>query len=220
MKLNRHARIPLIVGCILFIFFILFTVLLENIDVSVVPPGVEVGFSTFNGAVLGAIGASELAYTLSEILGILILTVPFIFGVIALIQWIKRKSFCGIDRDLWILFAAYAVTIAFYCFFEVFVINCRPILVDGELEASYPSSHTLLAIVILGTAMEQFRRRIPIIPLRIVSEVFLELALIATAVLRLLAGVHWATDIIGALLLGSSLIFLYHSFILMIQKKS
>lgn len=219
MKIKDRVRLPLIFGAALMLVFILFTVLVKTIDLSYVPPkGTPIGFSSLNCAVFEALGTNDVAYYISEALGLFVLVIPFVFAVSALVQWIKRKSLFRIDRDLWVLFAAYALTLAFYCFFEIVVINYRPIRIDGVTEASYPSSHTLLAIVIAGISFLQIRQRIKKAQIRIPLLCAVTLLMIAIPVLRLLSGVHWVTDIVAAILLGSSIIFLYHGFVICFQK--
>jgi undecaprenyl-diphosphatase len=109
-----------------------------------------------------------------------------------------------------VLGAFYALVICCYVFFEVVVINFRPVLVEGQLEASYPSSHTVLTVCIMGTAALQLHRLLQNKkPLRIGAEILAVLIAGVTVVGRLLSGVHWFTDIVGGLLLSAALLVLY-----------
>ena len=69
-------------------------------------------------------------------------------------QWIRRKSLRKVDFTILALGIFYIATAAAFLFFENHVINYRPLLIGGNLEASYPSSTTLLAICVMlcGTA--------------------------------------------------------------------
>ena len=107
----------------------------------------------------------------------------------------------------------YLVTLTAYLFFERFVINYRPVLIEGVLEASYPSSTTLLVLCVIPTAAIQLRGRIK-------SRVFRPCVTLAIAVFtvlmvvgRLLSGVHWLTDLVGGILLSAGLVMLYVSMI-------
>lgn len=209
----------MIIGIFLLLVFLIFTVLLKTVDVKPYSATeTEIGFFSINSAVFKAIGTNDLAYEISEILGLLVLIAPFAFAILALVEWIKRKSLLKIDRDLWALFVAYALTLLLYCFFELVVINFRPILAEGVAEASYPSSHTLLAIVIGGTALLQIKERIRTPRIRIPLLCIIIFLMVAVPLLRLLSGVHWLTDIIAAVLLGSSILMIYRGVTLRLQK--
>jgi hypothetical protein len=76
------------------------------------------------------------------------------------VQWIKRKSIAKVDGDILILGGFYIVTLGAYLLFESYVVNYRPVLIAGFLEASYPSSTTLLVMCVMPTAAMQLGRRI------------------------------------------------------------
>ena len=82
---------------------------------------------------------------------------------------------------------------------------------DGKAEASYPSSHTLLALSVMPTLVFQVNRRCGSAALR--KAVFAGSALFAAflVIARLVCGVHWLTDIIGGVLLGAGLYLVYRS---------
>jgi undecaprenyl-diphosphatase len=121
--------------------FAVFTILVKFVDVSDVGPfGSKVGFSKMNDAVFGAIGTSDAWYHISEIFGILALILAGVFVIVGLVQLIKRKSLKMVDNHILALGVFYVVVALAYLIFEVVVINKRPVLVEGELEASYPSS--------------------------------------------------------------------------------
>ena len=94
------------------------------------------------------------------------------------------------------------------------------VLTDGALEASYPSSHTMLVICIMGTAIMQFRRLLPEKKgLRIFLDGAAVLLIVVTVVGRLLSGVHWFTDILAGVLLSSALVMLYFSALTWLEEK-
>lgn len=150
-------------------------------------------------------------YNITDWLGLVPLFVCMGFGILGLVQWIKRKSICKVDHDILILGGFYIITIAAYLLFESVVINYRPVLINGYLEASYPSSTTLLVMCVTPTAVMQFNSRIKNKVLRNIIAVAI-IAFIAFMVIgRLISGVHWFTDIVGGALLSAGLVMMYYS---------
>ena len=150
-------------------------------------------------------------YVVTDWLGLVPIGVAFGFALLGLAQWIKRKSLLKVDRSILVLGVFYLVVIAAYVFFELVVINYRPTLIDGYLEASYPSSTTMLVMCVMPTAMMQFSARVK-------NTLFRRCVLFAIAVFiafmvigRLVSGVHWITDIIGGALLSAALVLIYYA---------
>ena len=192
--------------------FVLWTVLVSLVDIRPIGPnGSKVGFAALNGFVHGLTGVNLLLYTITDWLGLVPIAVAFGFAVLGLAQWIKRKSLLKVDRSLLVLGIFYIAVMAAYIFFEMVVINYRPVLIDGYLETSYPSSTTVLVMCVMPTAMLQLRARIK-------NRVFRRCVLIAIAAFiafmvigRLLSGVHWLTDIIAGALLSTGIVMIYAS---------
>ena len=193
--------------------FALWTILLGVVDVQKIGPrGSAVGFATLNGAFHALTGANMKLYVITDWLGLVPVATALAFAVLGLVQWIQRRSLLKVDRDLFALGGFYLAVMGVYVLFECVVINRRPVLIDGFLEASYPSSTTLLVLCVMPTTMMQLWARIKRTALRRVLLIAL-LAFTAFMVLgRLLCGVHWLTDIIGGALLSAGLVTLYHFF--------
>lgn len=66
-------------------------------------------------------------------------------------QLVRHRSLFAVDPDLLLLGVYYVLIAAAYLLFEAFPINYRPIPIDGVMEASYPSSTTLLVLSIMPT---------------------------------------------------------------------
>ena len=192
--------------------FILWTAVICRIDVQPIgPQGSSVGLATLNGLVHRFTGVHMLLYTITDWLGLVPILFALGFAVLGLAQWIKRKSIRKVDWSLLILGSFYGAVIAAYLFFETHVINYRPVLIEGVMEASYPSSTTMLVLCVMATAVMQLRSRIKSPLLRPTLSAVI-IAFTAFMVIgRLLSGVHWVTDIIGALLLSAGLVRLYQA---------
>ena len=192
--------------------FVLWTVLVSVVDVRAIGPnGSSVGFATLNGYVHDLTGVNMFLYTITDWLGLVPIGVAFGFAVLGLVQWVGRKSLFKVDRSILALGGFCIIVLAMYIFFEIVVINYRPVLIDGYLEASYPSSTTMLVMCVMPTAMMQLHARIK-------SDVFRRCVLISIAAFtafmvigRLASGVHWLTDIIGGALVSAGLVITYAS---------
>lgn len=190
--------------------FVLWTVLVRTVDVSAIgPQGTEVGFSALNGFIHGLTGVNTLLYTITDWLGLVPIAVCLGFAALGLVQLIKRRSLLLVDRSILLLGAFYAVVIITYVFFEFAVINYRPVLIEGRLEASYPSSTTMLVMCVMPTAIMQLSARIKSVTLKRCITLLIILFILFMVIARVLSGVHWFSDIIGGLLLSTGLISVY-----------
>ena len=194
--------------------FALWTIAISLIDVQAIgPQGSTVGFATLNSMVHKLTGVHMQLYTITDWLGLVSVAFGFGFALLGLAQWIKRKNILKVDRSILILGAFYIVTLAAYLFFESYVINYRPVLIAGYLEASYPSSTTLLVLCVMPTAGMQLQGRIKSHALRKVVTVAITAFIVFMVAGRLISGVHWLTDMIGGILLSAGLVMIYDSLI-------
>ena len=200
------------VGVGLLAVFVLWTVLIRFVDVEAIGPRQSsVGFATLNGYIHNLTGVNMSLYIITDWLGLVPIGVAFGFAVLGIVQCIKRKSLLKVDRSILTLGGFYIVVMAVYILFEIVVINYRPTLIDGYLEASYPSSTTILVMCVMPTAMMQLRTRIKNDLFR--RGVMLTITVFITFMVigRLVSGVHWITDIIGGALLSTAIVLMYYS---------
>ncbi len=210
--MNRSRRKGLIWSGILFLSFVLWTFLIQTVDVRPVGVnGTDVGFAAVNTWFHRLTGVHMGLYTVTDWLGLVPIAVCMGFGVLGLSQWIRRKSLLKVDRDIILLGVYYILVILGYLIFEMIPINYRPILIDGAMEASYPSSTTLLVLSVMPTLLFQVGRRSKRPIIRRIAALFVILFSAFMVIGRLTAGVHWLTDIIGAVLLSAVLYLLYRS---------
>ena len=208
----KRIRKNLIVSMCLLAAFVLWTVAICFLDVRAIgPQSSSVGFAGINGFVYNLTGVHWGLYNITDWLGLVPIFVCMGFSILGLIQWIKRKSIFKVNYDILVLGGFYIVTIATYLFFESVVINYRPVLIGGSLEASYPSSTTMLVMCVMPTAIMQFGNRIKNKVLRNIIAVAIITFIAFMVIGRLICGVHWFTDIVGGALLSAGLVMMYHS---------
>lgn len=208
--MKKATRILFLISVLFLVLFALWTALVSFIDVAPIgPENSKVGFATLNGAFHQVTGVHMWMYDASDLLSLIPLGIIGGFGLLGLIQWIKRKSLPKVDFNVLILGAFYLVVMAFFLFFEMVEVNYRPILIEGVLEASYPSSTTMLMMCVMPTAMMEFKR---LIRNKVLCNAVISASGIFTAtmvIFRLVSGVHWLTDIIGGAFLSAGLVLLY-----------
>jgi undecaprenyl-diphosphatase len=199
--------------------FALWTVLIRWVDVQAVGQnGTKIGFADFNVWFHQLTGVHMTLYTITDWLGLVPIFICLCFGVLGLVQLIKRRSLLRVDPDILLLGIYYVLVIACYLIFEMIPINYRPVLIEGRLEASYPSSTTLLVLSVMPTLWFQANRRVSNAMIRKAVAVFVVTFSVFMVIGRLVSGVHWATDIIGSILLSAGLYMLYRSAVLYTDK--
>ena len=194
--------------------FVLWTVAICFVDVQTIgPQDSSVGFAGIKHLVHNLTGVHFRLYHITDWLGLVPILVCIGFGVLGAAQWIKRKSICKVDYDILVLGGFYMATISAYLLFEHVVINYRPVLIDGILEVSYPSSTTMLVMCVMPTAIMQLGRRIKSKTIRNIVTAAIITFIVFMVVGRLISGVHWFTDIVGGALLSASLVTMYYGVI-------
>ena len=210
--MKTEKRKLLFMGASTLLLFALWTLTVSIIDVRAIGPGGStVGFATLNGFVHNFTGVHMSLYTITDWLGLVPIGVAFGFGVLGFMQLVKRKSILRVDSSIIILGVFYVVVMAIYALFEIVVINYRPVMINGYLEASYPSSTTMLVMCVMPTAAMQLNGRIKNKLIRRFTT-FIIYAFVAFMVIaRLISGVHWISDIIGGIILSVGLVLIYYS---------
>ena len=207
-------------GVFMMAAFIIWTILILLVDVRPVGQnGTNVGFAALNMWFYKLTGVHMTVYTITDWLGLIPLLICVTFGGIGLGQMIRRKSLFEVDFDLLILGIYYLLVLAGYMIFERIPINYRPILIEGVMEASYPSSTTLLVLSVMSAFCFQIKRRIKSAVVKKAVTTFAVLFSVVMVIGRSVAGVHWLTDIIGSVLLSTGLFLLYKSIVLLHDNK-
>ncbi len=208
--MKRNERTSLRKAITLLMGFLLWTLLIRCVDVQAAGPnGTKVGFAAFNLCFHRLTGVHMTVYTITDWLGLVPIVICFCFGVLGVVQTVRRRSVFRVDPDIILLGIYYILVILCYTIFEMVPINYRPILINGVLEASYPSSTTLLVLSVMPTLKFQIDRRTKESFVRNITSIFVVAFSLFMVIGRLIAGVHWATDIVGAVLLSMGLFLLY-----------
>ena len=203
-------------GIAFVVVFAIWTTLIQIIDVqSFGVNGTDIGFATVNSRFHKLMGVHMTVYVLTDWLGLVPVFVCILFGCIGFVQSVKRRSLIKVDYDILLLGIYYIVVIAGYLIFEVIPINYRPILIEGRMEASYPSSTTLLVLSVMPTLFFQAKRRGENEASKRVIGVVSAIFMLFMVVGRLICGVHWLTDIVGSVLLSVGLFWTYKGIVLM-----
>ena len=206
MKKNQNV----LAGILLLVGFAVWTFLIQEVDVQPIGPnGSSVGFAALNGWFHQLTEVHWMLYTLTDWLGLVPICVCLIFAGAGFVQLVQRRSLFKVDLDIIMLGAYYVLVIFGYLLFEMVPINYRPVLIEGFLEASYPSSTTLLVLSVMPTLYFQAQRRLTASALRQAIRIFSVLFSAFMVIGRLVSGVHWLTDIMGAVLLSSGMFQIY-----------
>ena len=199
---------------VLLLAFVVWTILIQTADVRPVGVnGTNIGFAAVNTWFHRLTGVHMGLYTVTDWLGLVPIAVCIGFGILGLVQWVRRKRIAKVDTDILLLGGYYILVILGYLIFEMIPINARPILIDGAMEASYPSSTTLLVLSVMPTLLFQVNRRAKRQTVRRMAA-FVILFSAFMVIGRLVAGVHWLTDIVGSVLLSAGLYALYRATVL------
>ncbi|MBR3239372.1 MAG: phosphatase PAP2 family protein [Oscillospiraceae bacterium] len=213
--MNRRELKGFMPGGVLLLAFLVWTILIQTVDVRPVGVnGTNIGYAAVNTWFHRLTGVHMGLYTVTDWLGLVPIAVCVGFGLLGLDQWIRRRSIARVDRDILLLGGYYILVILGYLIFEMIPINYRPILIDGAMEASYPSSTTLLVLSVMPTLLFQINRRAKSQTVRRMTAAFVILFSAFMVIGRLVAGVHWLTDIVGSVLLSAGLYSWYRAAVL------
>jgi undecaprenyl-diphosphatase len=221
-KRRRRKKINPSIPCMTGLLFVILMILVMKVDVGTVEAtGTTIGLYHLNTGFASLTGINVIWYKITTILGIFLVLFAAGFALIGLLQLIQRKNLWKVDYEILSLGGLYAVVIAFYVLFDKVVINYRPIIMEGEKapEASFPSSHTMLVCVVMGSAMMLLDRYIRDEKLVKILKMVCAVVIAITVIGRLICGVHWLTDIMGGVLLSVTLLMIFNNVLAMKKRR-
>lgn len=210
-KKNVYALCSAVCGAL----FVLLICLLKTVDVKTNPETLtEIGLYSLNKAVFDALGVHKAWKSITGVLGYLAIIEAVGFAAYGVYSLVKGKSFKSVNADIYALAVVYVVLAVLYVFFEKVIINYRPIILDVEkgAEASFPSSHTMLAVTIISSGMIELDKLIENKNVKIIAGAVSVVLVLASVIGRLISGVHWFTDILGGVLISLCLVFAFAAF--------
>ncbi|MGN0706378.1 MAG: phosphatase PAP2 family protein [Faecalibacterium sp.] len=214
--MKKNGKKVLLLGGMFIVAFAIWTALIQMVDVQPLGQnGTKLGFAAFNCWFHRLTDVNMTIYTITDGMGLVPMGVCLIFAGIGLIQLIKRKSLFKVDADIIILGVYYVVVMLAYIIFEIVPINYRPILIHGRMEASYPSSTTLLVLCVMPALIEQIQRRVSSPAWKRVITISAAAFSAFMVIGRLISGVHWFTDIVGSVLLSAGLFTVYRAAVML-----
>ena len=212
--MNKNEKYCLSAGFLFLVSFAVFTALIQIIDVQQIGPmETDVGFANLNGWFHRFTGVNMLLYEVTDQLGIIPVLICLFFGLVGILQMIKRKSLFKVDTDIIFLGFYYLLVIFLYFIFESVPINYRPILINGVMECSYPSSTTLLELGVMPTLIFQAKIRVKNTVIKNIITAITTIFTVFMVVGRLISGVHWVSDIVGSVILSAGLYMIYKSIV-------
>lgn len=205
-----------IISIVLIICAIVYTFLVKTVDVKQIgPDNTSVGFATVNEAVANKLPFNETLYKITKYLGYVSLAAVGAYALVGLVQLIKRKSLFKVDREIIALGIFFVIVLALYVAFEIVIVNFRPVILDSEVgvEASFPSSHTVLAICVCTSVIMVNKKIFENVKGIKLVNIGALLVLFGTAIGRTLSGVHWISDIVGGVIISAALLMTFYTVI-------
>lgn len=194
---------------VLFALFGALMMMLLRVDVAPIgAAGSAVGLSTLNSAAFAVLTPQPLWDTISDGLLALALLIALGWALCGAVLLFKGRSLRAVPPQILGLGVLYVLTGLLNVLFEGLFINGRPVLVEGVLEPGFPSSHVLAVGVIIGSTLLLLKGRVQSLLWHVLA-FCAGLLLTLTVCGRLFSGMHWATDLLGALLLAGALVALY-----------
>ena len=145
---------------------------------------------------------------ITDIILVAALAVFAVFAILGLCQWIKRKSLKKVDKPLLLsLIPLSLMAITFIVFEKFIILNTRP---NGSGEPSFPSTHTMVVATIFLLTAIILPNYIKSKTARVIMDIVMLLFIILVSVGRVLANMHWVSDVVGGLIFAAIFAVIYY----------
>ena len=209
-QLKIKNKNKLIKVLLLLLISIIYTLLVKYYDTNAIGPKYTVvGFSSLNALFSNLTGYNPFFYKLTNILGYITFIIVIFYGIIGIKQLITKKNLLKVDKKIIFMGIFYILVLLVYILFEKIIINYRPIILEKELEASYPSSHTMLALCICLSSLIINKNYIKNKKILKIVNILIIILMLTLVIGRVLSGVHWISDIFGGIIISAFLVSIY-----------
>ena len=216
----KDSKKYLISSIILVLVAIIFTVLVKVIDKgSIGPDNTIVGFQAINDYIKNMFPFNETLYKITKYAGFIPLAFALYYAYIGFMQLLKKKSLKKVVSKIYLIAGFYVVVLVLYVLFDKIAINYRPVIIDKELEPSYPSTHVLLAMCFCLSSVIMSKYYMKKDSIRKVVNIGTWLLMLFIVIGRMICGCHWFTDIIGGILISLALLNIFNTILLMLEEK-
>ena len=120
-----------------------------------------------------------------------------VFVLLALYQWITRKSIKKVDkRLLWMPLPLALMALTYVIFDKLVVLDVRP---NGSGEPSFPSTHVMIVSTIFFLATMVLPKYVKSKVARIILELIMVIIISLTCIGRVMSNMHRPLDVVGGL---------------------
>jgi len=202
--MKKYFNLYFVLG-LSFLFIFILTIILLNFDKAVIATnGYEVGMSHVNNLV--KYEYKSWADKISDVLFYLTFIVPLLAVALGIYQLVKEKSLKKVDLVI-IIFGVFLILaiIVWLLFDHAIKINIRP---THEIKGSFPSTHVFLTTFFVLTCHGYLCYKYDNKLIKYLSLIIAIVIIIIMTIFRVIAGVHYITDVFGGVVIGITFYYL------------
>lgn len=200
----RRKSLDIIIS-ILWLILLIFTILVSFVDVKIFNvTNTKIGLYSLNKIFLVNSINSNYINIISNGIFLICLLVIILMLLLITFEYFKTKK---INKNNLNFFIHFLIMVLIWIIFDkILIINYRPILINGNIEGSYPSTHVMVSTFVLLFLSDQLKKIFKNDKIFYIISIGL---IIIQSISRILLTMHWFTDIIGGLLIGCLLFFTF-----------